>query len=89
MAKKSVFQIFDDMNQDDIKNGSELLGLIPDCLGADKTKKGAIIKMAAPGEIIMDLLDDKRMCVLLIIDKKDFYKRQKEAENAEKSRQNT
>lgn len=88
MEKKSIFLIMDEMNQDDTKNGTALLGLSTTVIAADKVKQGTAVKMGAPAETVFDLMTDKVMCILLIINKDEFYRRQKEAENAAKTREN-
>lgn len=72
---KSLFLILDEMNQDDIKNGTTLLGVSAEVMAADKLKGGTAVKMAGPPELVFELMNDTRMCVMLIIDKKEYQKR--------------
>ena len=74
MAKKSIFRIMEEMNAGDIQNNTRNIGVSGEVVAADKVKGGAIVKMAAPGEVVMDLMDGKTMLLLIIINKEEYNK---------------
>lgn len=75
MTKKRFFEVMDDINQYDTENGTQLLSVCPDFVEANKAKAGAKITMGAPEEMLYDLINDKRIPVLLLIDKEEYKKR--------------
>ena len=86
MAKlsKSIFQIFDEMNQEDCKDNKGRVSITLGCLGGDNTKKnGVVLKMLAPPKALSDLAFGKKQFMLLAVDVEEFERRQKECEIAE------
>jgi hypothetical protein len=72
MKNKRLFEILDEMNQDDIKNGTGLVEVGGNFISADKVKGGAKISMGMPESSIYDLMHDKKMAILVLIDKKEY-----------------
>jgi len=77
---KTMFQILHDMNVEDANNKTSLVGVCLDVIGADKCKAGAIVKMGAPESVIADMANDEKIFCLLIVDKKEYFKRKAEDE---------
>ena len=75
MAKKRLFQVLDDMNQADTKNGTKLLEVSSNFISADKIKQGGKIELGVPEHSIMDLLNETKIPVLLMVDKEEYNKR--------------
>lgn len=72
---KSLLTILDEMNQDDIKNGTSFFGVSNQVIEANSTQKGTVVKMAGPPNLVLELLSGEKMCVMLIIDKKEYANR--------------
>ena len=77
MAKKRLFQVLDDMNQADIENGTEILAVSSNFISIDKVKAGAKLCMGVPEKAIYDMMDDKFMPILIIVDREEYTKRMK------------
>lgn len=78
MSKKRLFQILDEMNVEDAEKGTQLVAVCPDFISAEYKKiKGTEIKMGCAGNVVNDLMLDKKMAVLVLIDKKEYKKRSK------------
>lgn len=73
--KKRLFEILDEMNVDDGKNNTQLVQVCTTLISADKVKAGTKVVMGAPANTVMDLMNEKSMAVLLIIDKAEYFKR--------------
>jgi len=73
--KKGVFEVLHEMNKEDGENKTTLVMVCTTLISADKTKQGTKVVMGAPTETLMDLMSNKSMAVLLIIDKKEYFKR--------------
>jgi hypothetical protein len=71
MAKR-MFEILDDMNQNDTNNGTASVALCPDFVEAKTAKGGGHVTMGVPKEAIAQLFTGERVAILLIIDKKEF-----------------
>lgn len=72
---KTAFEVLSEMHNDDLKNGSRLIAVSPNLISGDKVKGGAKISMGVEEYVLTDLLQDKSMALLLIIDKAEFKKR--------------
>ncbi|HEX2683616.1 MAG TPA: hypothetical protein VHL77_06775 [Ferruginibacter sp.] len=55
--KKRMFQILDEMNVADGKNGTATLGLCPHLVSANTVKQGGHITMGVPAELIHAAMD--------------------------------
>jgi hypothetical protein len=73
--KKRMFQIWDEMNLDDVKNNTRLVSISNILISADKVKQGAKISMGVDEQTFYDLMDDKIIPVLVFVDKKEYFKR--------------
>lgn len=73
--KKRLFEVLDEMNVEDGINKTSLVAVCPDFISADRVKRGTKVTMGVGYEVIDDMLSDKSMPVLLIIDKKEYFKR--------------
>ena len=73
--KKRLFEVLDEMNIDDGKNNTQLVQVCTTLISADKTKQGTKVLMGAPVNTLIDLLSEKAIAVLLIIDKEEYFKR--------------
>lgn len=74
MEKKRLFQILDDMNVTDIENGTRLVSVSSNLISADTIKQGCKITMGVPLGTVNDLMTDKVMPVLLLVDKATYFK---------------
>lgn len=70
--KKSVFQIFADMHAHDCEHKTDWVGVCNTLIGAYSVKQGAKIEMGAPFSAITDIMNDKVIPILLLVDKKEF-----------------
>lgn len=73
--EKRLFEILDDMNKEDINNGTRLVSISNSFISANKIKRGTEIKMGADDQAAIDLLSDKVTPILLLIDKEEYFKR--------------
>lgn len=69
---KNIFELFKKMNEDDEANKTHNLIVSPYFERLQKTKQGGEITMGVPDEVVHDALTDKRMYVLLCIDKTEY-----------------
>lgn len=77
---KRPFQVMDEMNVADEANKTSMVAICPDFIGADKSKKGAVVKMGAPESVLFDLISEKTMPVLLLLNRVEYFKRMEEKE---------
>lgn len=78
--EKRMFQILDEMNQDDTANKTRLVEVGNHFISANKVKGGAKIAMGMPESCLFDLMDDSKIPLLILVDKKEYFKRQKESQ---------
>lgn len=76
--KKRAFQILDEMNQDDAKNNTQMVCVGTSLISADKVKGGCKISIGMPESILYDLLNGSKMAILVVVDKKEYFKREEE-----------
>ena len=74
MSKKSIFEILDQMNLDDIKNETRTVAISNSFISADKVKQGAKVAMGVDMKCLLDLMSDKVMPILLLVDKYEYKK---------------
>jgi len=74
MAEKRLFEVFDEMNRLDIERNTKTLQIANAFVESKLTKQGTLITMGAPADVSMDLLSNKSMALLLIIDKEAYNK---------------
>jgi hypothetical protein len=70
--KKRPFQILDEMNLHDSEKGTSMVGVCTSFISGQMTKEGAQIVIGAPQQALVDILSDKSMPILLIVDKKAY-----------------
>jgi len=76
--KKRTFQILDEMNQEDTKNNTQMVCVGTSLISADKVSGGCKISIGMPESILYDLMDDSRIAILVVVDKREYFKREKE-----------
>lgn len=74
MAEKRLFEVFDEMNRLDTENSTKTLQIANAFVESKLTKQGTLITMGASADVSMDLLNNKSMVLLLIIDKEAYNK---------------
>ena len=75
MTKKRLFEVLDDMNVIDTEKGSRLVEVSSNLISANTIKQGGKIVMGVPQGSIMDLTLEKKIPVLLMVDKEEYFKR--------------
>jgi len=73
--KKRLFALLDEMNQEDGKKGTAMLGVCHSFISADKAKGGTKIAMGAPDSAVFEIMNQKTIPVLLLIDAAEYEKR--------------
>lgn len=74
---KRLFEILDEMNLDDVKDNTRLVAISNTLISADKVKQGAKISMGADEQVLYDLLNEKVIPILILVDKGEYFKRNK------------
>lgn len=74
MSKKTDLQVMQEMNAADTINGTSNLGICTEWRNANKAKKGATIEMCMPEEELYKIMNNERIPVLILLDKKEFFK---------------
>jgi len=72
---KRMFEILDEMNIDDVRDNTRLVAVSNTLISVDKVKQGVKISMGADHHFLDDLLSDKVIPVLILVDKSEFFKR--------------
>ena len=70
-----MFEILDEMNLDDVKDNTRLVAISNTLISADKVKQGAKISMGADEQVLYDLMNEKVIPVLILVDKDEYFKR--------------
>lgn len=70
-----MFQILDEMNMDDIENGTNLIELGNVFVSAEKVKAGCTITMGMHESAITQLMDETKIPIIVLVDKKEYFKR--------------
>lgn len=76
-----MFQILDEMNLQDEKDGSALVGVCNQVISVDKVKGGTKVSIGAPDHVIFDIMNGKTIPILLLVNKEEYFKREKESSN--------
>lgn len=79
--EKRFFQVLDEINKKDEEMGTDNIRLCPNMVAADYTKRGTIIKMGVPGNVVMELLDDSVVPMLILIHRDTYLKIKKQIES--------
>jgi hypothetical protein len=80
-----MFQILDEMNQKDEENNTAAVAVSGDFVAAKTAKGGGHVTIGVPAEVITQLFLNERVAVLLIIDKKEYDRIDKESKKIEPS----
>ena len=73
--ERRLFQVLDEMNQDDVKNNSRLVAISNNFISADKIKQGSKIAMGADEQTLLDVVSGKYIPILIFVDKEEYFKR--------------
>jgi hypothetical protein len=76
--KKRMFQVLDEMNQDDTKNKTAMVAVSGHFISGDKTKQGAKISIGAEEGALFDIAADKVIPLLILVNKEEYFKRKNE-----------
>lgn len=73
---KSIFEILDKINKEDIENKTANVEVFPDMVSFNETKKGAHITMGAPVGAIrgIDVMQQKKILLLVSVDREQYEK---------------
>lgn len=74
MEKKRLFQVLDEMNISDIEKGTRFVSVGSNFISADKIKQGSKISMGSDESAVMELMNDKVIPILLLVDKEEYFK---------------
>lgn len=71
---KRLFEILDEMNQNDDKNKTATCGVNPTLVSAQKARGGGHVTMGVPENVLMDLVVNpgKHLVFLMVVDKKEY-----------------
>lgn len=72
---KSSLQTIANMHRADCQNNTAMVNVSPHLISAETVKGGTKVSMGAAPEVIYDIMDNKKMLLLLIVDKVEFQKR--------------
>lgn len=67
------------MNQYDTEKGTALVSVNPDVISTDKVKQGGKISIGVPENIMWDIINGKKIPILVVVDKDEYFKREKES----------
>lgn len=73
--QKRMFEILDEMNLEDTDKGTRLVSISTSFISADKVKQGAKISIGADEQALYDLMNDKVVPLLVLVDKEEYFKR--------------
>lgn len=73
--KRRLFEVLDEMNQEDAEKGTRLVSVSYNFVSGDKVKQGAKITMGTELSGLMDIWNEKVIPVLLLVDKDEYFKR--------------
>ena len=75
---KTFFEVLDEMNKHDIEHSTKLVSVSFDFVSGNKVKQGAKITMGTEFSGLVDLWNDDVIPVLMLVDKKEYFKRTEE-----------
>ena len=67
-------EVFVKMNELDVQNGTQSLGMCYHYAGVRKTMNGAVIEMGMPEPEMHKVITGERIPVLVLIDRAEFFK---------------
>lgn len=75
--KKRLFQVLDEMNEEDAANGTKMVQVCPSLVTANTAKGGLHVTMGVPGGVseIISIESQKLIPVLLLLDAEEYRKR--------------
>ncbi len=71
---KRPFQIIDEMNQEDMKNGTRLVSISTSFISWNLVKQWAKIEMWIDAQWFHDIMNDKVIPMLVLIDRETYFK---------------
>lgn len=77
MKKKRMFKNLDEMNQEDSAKGTQMVQIGIDVISIDKVKGGCKVAMGMPESALYDIMNQKRIPFLVLVDKDEYFKREK------------
>lgn len=72
---KRMFQVLDEMNQDDIKNGTKLISISNYFISADRVKQGCKVSIGCDESVLLDIANNTHLPVLMMVNKDEYFKR--------------
>lgn len=72
-----MFQILDEMNRGDTQNKTKFVKVSNHFISVDKVKQGAKITMGADEESLFDIVSEKYIPILVLVDIGEYQKRTK------------
>lgn len=69
---KRLFEVLDEMNQNDIKNNSRKLAIGNTLIGAEKVKQGGKITIGVDEQSVMEVIDGKSVAILVVVDYEEY-----------------
>lgn len=70
----TLFEILNKMHKDDTENGTANLWVCPHFVEANKTKQWWVVWMWVPWEWVIDIMNEKTIPILLMINKEEYEK---------------
>jgi hypothetical protein len=73
--KKTLFDTLAEMNKEDSEKGTRMVEIGNQLISMDKVKGGAKIAMGMPESCMKDILLDKKIPLLILVDKEEYFTR--------------
>jgi DnaJ-class molecular chaperone len=77
LNEKRMFEVLDEMNLEDVKNGTRMVSISNTVVRAIKTKKGTEVTMGCDDQVLLDIMARKVSLILVVVDEKEYFKRKK------------
>lgn len=74
---KRLFQALDEMVTEDAKNETRLVAISSTLVSAEKVRQGCTVTVGADEQVLMDLMNDKAMAILVVVNKEEYFNRTK------------
>jgi hypothetical protein len=72
MPEKNSFDIFTEMHKADIENETNNVAISPYMVEANSGKVNGTVTMGVPASMVTDIINDKVMVILLVVNKKEY-----------------
>ena len=72
-----MFEVLDKMNLDDTANGTQLVKISNAFVSGDKIKQGAKIAMGVDEQCLLDIMSQKYIPLLVVVNSDEYFKRKK------------